>query len=103
MEGDVITTQDLFTLRCSTRSRRDGTVLGELRWTGPAPGFVPKLERRGVALPAALNGPRQRRGRPRGQDRRAMRRAASLLAALALVAAIVAAAAPVAHAARARS
>ena len=39
--------------------RADGTVLGELRWSGLHPVFMPKLDRRGVKLPAALNGPRQ--------------------------------------------
>ena len=58
MEGDVITTQDLFTFDVS-EVRADGTVLGELRWSGLHPVFMPKLDRRGVKLPAALNGPRQ--------------------------------------------
>jgi pilus assembly protein CpaF len=59
MEGDVITTQDLFTFDVSEVTS-DGTVLGELRWSGLHPVFMPKLERRGVKLPAALNGPPQR-------------------------------------------
>ena len=58
MEGDVITTQDLFTFDVS-EVRADGTVLGELRWSGLHPVFMPKLDRRGVKLPAALNGPPQ--------------------------------------------
>jgi pilus assembly protein CpaF len=55
MEGDVITTQDLFTFDVS-EVREDGAVLGELRWSGLHPVFMPKLERRGVKLPAALMG-----------------------------------------------
>jgi pilus assembly protein CpaF len=58
MEGDVITTQDLFTFNVSDVTA-DGTVRGELRWSGLHPVFMPKLERRGVKLPAALMGPPQ--------------------------------------------
>ena len=39
----------------SATSRPTGTVLGELRWSGLHPVFAPKLERRGVKLPGALN------------------------------------------------
>jgi len=53
MEGDVITTQDLFTFEVGDVTS-DGAVLGELRSTGLQPAFMPKLERRGVKLPAAL-------------------------------------------------
>src|SRR3954468_11091197 len=47
MEGDVITTQDLFTYEVGDVTS-EGAVLGELRWTGLQPAFMPKLERRGV-------------------------------------------------------
>jgi pilus assembly protein CpaF len=56
MEGDVITTQDLFRFDVS-EVKDDGAVLGELRWSGLHPVFMPKLDRRGVKLPAALMGP----------------------------------------------
>jgi pilus assembly protein CpaF len=53
MEGDVITLQDLFTFEVAEVDG-DGTVHGGLRWSGLRPTFIPKLERRGVKLPAAL-------------------------------------------------
>jgi pilus assembly protein CpaF len=57
MEGDVITTQDLFAFEV-TEVTSGGTVVGELRWSGLHPAFGPKLERKGVKLPGALNGSR---------------------------------------------
>ncbi|HSD78542.1 MAG TPA: CpaF family protein [Solirubrobacteraceae bacterium] len=54
MEGDVITTQDLYTFE--VQSAADHRIEGRLRWTGLRPGFVRKLERHGVRLPAALDG-----------------------------------------------
>jgi len=53
MEGDVITTQDLFTFTVEeiTAAR---SVIGSLRPTGLRPTFVPKLERRGIQLPAGM-------------------------------------------------
>jgi pilus assembly protein CpaF len=56
MEGDVITTQDLFRFELDEITT-DGSVVGSLKWTGLRPAFVPRLERRGVSLPAALKGP----------------------------------------------
>jgi pilus assembly protein CpaF len=56
MEGEVITTQDLFTFNVDDVTH-DGTIMGNLRWTGLRPTFVPKLERRGVKLPDALTVP----------------------------------------------
>jgi pilus assembly protein CpaF len=55
MEGDVITTQDLFSFQVDeiTESR---SVLGALRPTGLRPTFVPKLERRGIKLPQSMVG-----------------------------------------------
>jgi pilus assembly protein CpaF len=55
MEGDVITTQDLFTFEIGDVTAQ-GSVLGELRWSGLHPAFAPMLERRGVKLPATFNG-----------------------------------------------
>jgi pilus assembly protein CpaF len=56
MEGDTITTQDLFTFEVGEVTPQ-GSVTGELRWSGLHPGFAPKLQRQGVKLPGAL-GPR---------------------------------------------
>jgi pilus assembly protein CpaF len=55
MEGDVITTQDLFAFDVSEVAG-DGTVHGALRWSGLRPTFMTKLERHGVKLPATLRG-----------------------------------------------
>jgi pilus assembly protein CpaF len=56
MEGEIITTQDLFKFELDEITR-DGSVVGSLRWTGLRPAFVPRLDRRGIALPASLKGP----------------------------------------------
>jgi pilus assembly protein CpaF len=56
IEGDVITTGDLFAFRVDDVAS-DGKVSGALRWTGLRPTFVSKLERRGIKLPATLAGP----------------------------------------------
>jgi pilus assembly protein CpaF len=58
MEGDIITTQDLFTFEVGDVTSQ-GTVIGELRWSGLHPAFAPKLDRKGVKLPGALDGSRQ--------------------------------------------
>jgi pilus assembly protein CpaF len=58
MEGDVITTQDLFTFEVGDVTS-EGTVVGELRWSGLRPAFAPKLERKGVKLSGALHGSRK--------------------------------------------
>jgi pilus assembly protein CpaF len=57
MEGDVITTQDLFTFEVGDVTAQ-GTVVGELRWSGLHPAFASALARRGVQLPGALNAAR---------------------------------------------
>ena len=54
MEGDVITTQDLFSFVVDEVTG-DGTILGALRPTGLRPTFVAKLERHGLALPDVLD------------------------------------------------
>jgi pilus assembly protein CpaF len=56
MEGDVITTQDLFRFELGEITR-DGAVVGALRWTGLRPGFVPRLDRRGISVPSSMKGP----------------------------------------------
>jgi pilus assembly protein CpaF len=56
MEGDVITTQDLFAFKVDDVDG-DGVVHGRLEGTGVRPTFGPKLERRGVKLPATLMAP----------------------------------------------
>jgi pilus assembly protein CpaF len=56
MEGDIITTQDLFRFEFGEITR-DGAVVGSLKWTGLRPAFVPRLDRRGIPLPASLKGP----------------------------------------------
>jgi pilus assembly protein CpaF len=58
IEGEVITTGDLFVFQVEDVGS-DGAVTGGLRWTGLRPTFIPKFERRGVKLPAALLGPAQ--------------------------------------------
>ena len=56
MEGEVITTQDLFTFKVAEVDS-DGIVHGSLQGSGLRPTFGPKLERRGVRLPATLVSP----------------------------------------------
>jgi pilus assembly protein CpaF len=56
MEGDVITTQDLFRFELEEITR-DGSVVGGLKWTGLRPTFLAKFDRRGITLPAAMKGP----------------------------------------------
>jgi len=53
MEGDIITTSEIF--RFERRGLgADGQVLGELVTTGIVPGFERRLKERGVELPVAL-------------------------------------------------
>jgi pilus assembly protein CpaF len=54
MEGDIITTQDLFTFEVGDVTSR-GTVIGELRWSGLHPAFASKLDRKGVKLPGTVD------------------------------------------------
>jgi len=53
MESDVITLQELFSLKID-RVMPDGTVIGGLRTTGLRPTFMGKFERRGITLPTNL-------------------------------------------------
>jgi pilus assembly protein CpaF len=59
MEGDVITTQELFQFQ-QTGVAEDGRVLGHFQATGVRPGFVDRLQSQGVALPDDLFNPTQR-------------------------------------------
>jgi pilus assembly protein CpaF len=55
MEGDVITLQDLFTFRVEgVTPDRHRRVVGSLAPTRLRPSFLDKFERRGVAVPTAL-------------------------------------------------
>jgi pilus assembly protein CpaF len=55
MEGDVITTQELFSYEMDT-ALPGARVVGTLRSTGLRPACLGKFERRGVTLPASLRG-----------------------------------------------
>jgi pilus assembly protein CpaF len=52
MEGDVVTTQDLFAFHIDEVTHNRG-VLGKLRATGLRPAFTAKLERHGIVLNGA--------------------------------------------------
>ena len=61
MEGDVITTQDLFAFKIdAVTGQRD--VRGHLEWTGLRPNFLNKLEHKGVVVPAGMLGATTDRG-----------------------------------------
>jgi pilus assembly protein CpaF len=53
MESDVITLQDVFEFELEN-AVPGRTILGQLRYTGLRPTFLPKFERRGVELPARM-------------------------------------------------
>jgi pilus assembly protein CpaF len=55
MEGDVITTQDLYAFKVDAVTGRR-SVRGHLEPTGLRPTFTNKLEHKGVALPASMQG-----------------------------------------------
>jgi pilus assembly protein CpaF len=59
MEGDVITTTDIFVFEQS--GYENGKVIGRLRPTGLRPKFVDKIEACGIHLPAAIFGIGERR------------------------------------------
>lgn len=56
MEGDIITTQEIFTFE-QTGVAKDGTVLGHFRATGIRPKFTDRLLTRGVKLPDEIFDP----------------------------------------------
>jgi pilus assembly protein CpaF len=56
MEGDVVTTQDLFIYEIDEITSHRG-VLGALRPTGLRPGFTSKLERHGITMDRAHAAP----------------------------------------------
>jgi pilus assembly protein CpaF len=51
MEGEVITTQEVFRFRRTGRSANDGDVLGEFETTGVRPRVMDLLAARGLSLP----------------------------------------------------
>jgi pilus assembly protein CpaF len=53
MEGDLVTTQDIFVFERSGMSQ-DGRVLGKFRPTGVRPKFSEKLKTAGFELPPHL-------------------------------------------------
>src|SRR5574338_739158 len=59
MEGDVITTTDLFTFE--QMGYENGKIVGKLRPTGLRPKFMEKLESAGIRLPATIFGMGERR------------------------------------------
>jgi len=59
MEGDVITTADIFKFQHS--GYEDGKVIGSLRPTGIRPKFMSKIEEAGIRLPPSIFGVAQSR------------------------------------------
>ncbi len=57
MEGDVITTQDLYTFDFESGTDESGRVLGGLRATGLRPHFLDRLAERSITLRPALFAP----------------------------------------------
>lgn len=58
MEGDVITTADIFKFEQS--GFEDGRVIGRLRPTGIRPKFIDRIEQAGIHLPSSIFGVAQR-------------------------------------------
>ncbi len=58
MEGDVITTADIFKFEQSRFE--DGRVIGRLRPTGIRPKFIDRIEQAGIHLPPSIFGVAQR-------------------------------------------
>jgi pilus assembly protein CpaF len=56
MEGDVVTTSDVYKFDHSAGFDADGKVIGTLRPTGVRPTFVERLTNAGVALPSEIYG-----------------------------------------------
>jgi pilus assembly protein CpaF len=59
MEGDVITTTDLFLFE--QMGYENGKIVGKLRPTGLRPRFMEKIEAAGIHLPASIFGIGERR------------------------------------------
>lgn len=57
MEGDIITLQDIFLFNFRAGVDGQGKVLGKLQPTGLRPGFLEKLQDRGVSVSPALFAP----------------------------------------------
>ncbi|MEK9721098.1 MAG: CpaF family protein, partial [Quisquiliibacterium sp.] len=56
LEGDVITSQDIFVFE-QTGVSPDGTVLGKFRATGIRPKFLERIKAFGVKIPDTLFDP----------------------------------------------
>jgi len=54
MEGDVITTTDIFTF--TQEAIENNRIVGRLRPTGLRPKFMDKIENSGIRLPASIFG-----------------------------------------------
>jgi pilus assembly protein CpaF len=61
MEGDVITTTDIF--QFTQEGLENGRIIGKLRPTGLRPKFMEKIENSGIRLPATIFGVGGARGR----------------------------------------
>ena len=59
MEGDVITTTDIFAFEQA--GIEEGKVMGRLRPTGLRPKFMDKIEAAGIHLPPSIFGIGERR------------------------------------------
>ena len=55
MESDVVTLQDIFDFKVE-EAVSGRAIVGQLRYTGLRPTFVPKFERRGIELPPRMRG-----------------------------------------------
>jgi pilus assembly protein CpaF len=60
MEGDIITTADIYSFDYSAGHDEQGKVLGRLRPTGVRPGFTDRLVEAGAALPPDIYGGTER-------------------------------------------
>lgn len=61
MEGDIITTQDIYTYEIET-TQADGKIVGRFKPTGVRPRFADQLQRAGIVLDAAMFDPNQHQG-----------------------------------------
>jgi pilus assembly protein CpaF len=57
MEGEIITLQDIFAFNFRAGVDDQGRTLGTVRPTGLRPGFLEKLQDRGISVPPSLFGP----------------------------------------------
>jgi pilus assembly protein CpaF len=66
MEGDTITTNDIFSFHRVAGSDANGRALGYIEPTGVRPGFVDRLHEAGITLPAGTFGNDAQTGTERG-------------------------------------